>query len=177
MLAVINNEECVRGFTLVGPDRNLLCCASTTEDLRIWSLAEDFGEKKAEFVGLREHPLLSRDNGGGYIIETFHDQSSGQVHLLTGAGGEGGLLLFSVTLTDVSPIAGFIAADDIGSGHTGLIRSAVCVDGTVITAGEDGQICSWREDVNIGSNVPLALQSTAYGPQLGVGANRRLNPY
>eukprot|EP00913_Durusdinium_trenchii_P031622 g29612.t1 len=32
LLGVIPNDECVRSFTLVGPDRNTLCCCSTTEE-------------------------------------------------------------------------------------------------------------------------------------------------
>merc|ERR1712048_257279 len=75
MLAVIPNEECVRRFTLVGPARDTLCCASTTDDVRIWGLGpEDLGTKKAEFLGLRTHQLLARDDSMGYVVETFYDQ-------------------------------------------------------------------------------------------------------
>eukprot|EP00927_Polykrikos_kofoidii_P078548 TRINITY_DN75361_c0_g1_i1.p1 TRINITY_DN75361_c0_g1~~TRINITY_DN75361_c0_g1_i1.p1 ORF type:complete len:409 (-),score=64.93 TRINITY_DN75361_c0_g1_i1:135-1319(-) len=147
LLTVIPNEECVRSFTLVGPRRDTLCCASTTDDLRIWSLGEDdCGSKRAEFLGLRCHPLLMRDESFGYVVETFYDQPSEQVFLLAGAGSDGDLVLFRVALPEPLPIATFRASMP-GEGHVGIVRSALCMPGgSIVTAGEDGRLCAWRED-------------------------------
>ena len=37
----------------MGPDRNTLCCVSTTEDVRIWDIGENFGSLRAQFLNLR----------------------------------------------------------------------------------------------------------------------------
>lgn len=196
MLGVIPNEECVRSFTLVGPDRNMLCCASTTEDVRIWSLGEDFGTKRAEFLGLRTHELLARglcdedfDGGLGYLVEAFYDQLSGNVFLLAGAGSSGALVLFRVTLSAAEPLATFSVPSEghaVGlRGHAGIVRSAICMpEGALLTAGEDGQICCWREgaaaepallDVGPPSS-RFGLEPTSYAAQRDQG-RVRAEPY
>mmetsp|Transcript_25030 Transcript_25030/g.74681 ORF Transcript_25030/g.74681 Transcript_25030/m.74681 type:complete len:380 (+) Transcript_25030:133-1272(+) len=151
MLGVIPNDECVRSFTLIGPDRNVLCCASTTEDVRIYSLgSDDFGARRAEFLGLRCSEVLAREESGGYLVETFYDQPSGQVLLLAGAGSVGELVLFSVAAAGPVPVAALSAPADGADpaalrGHDGIVRSAVCIPGsTIVTAGEDGRVCAWR---------------------------------
>jgi len=179
IVAVIPNEECVRSFTLVGPGRDTLCCASTTEDVRIWGLgADDCGMKKAEFIGLRDHPLLAREESLGYIVEMFYDQPSGQVFLLTGAGNSGDLALFRVTLNSADPVATFALgnADPIdGSsallqGHTGIVRSAVCMPGgMIVTAGEDGCVCAWGEEAAAEAPESFGLEPSAYGAAKGAG--------
>jgi len=187
MLTVIPNEECVRSFTLVGPGRDVLCCASTTEDVRIWGLGEsDCGVKKAEFLGLRGHPLLSREESGGYVVETFYDQVSSQVFLLAGAGDAGDLVMFQVSLTETTPIATFCVPSGGlplgGSGHTGIVRSALCLTGgTVITAGEDGCVCAWREVAPTTADAEpteqrFGLEPTSYGAQRA-SESRRAAPY
>jgi len=196
ILAVIPNEDCVRSFTLVGPARNTLCCASTTEDVRIWGLSEDdCGIKRAEFLGLRDHPLLAREDSGGYVVEMFFDQPSGQVFLLAGAGMDGDLALFRVTLEDATPVATFNASTmgsvavvtgdatstgtatiAVSMGHRGVVRSAVCMPGgAVVSAGEDGRICVWREDPAVG-NVCVELEPSAYGARR-LGRSDRAAPY
>eukprot|EP00439_Symbiodinium_sp_Y106_P026736 s2037_g3.t1 len=145
MLGVIPNEDCVRSFTLIGPDRNTLCCCSTVEDVRIWGLGdENFGSLRAQFIGLRSHQLLMRgggddeDFGFGYVVETFYDEPSSQAFLLAGAGNAGDLLLFRVTLAEAAPAAVFTVPAGSGMrGHEGIVRSAICLPGgRVITAGE-----------------------------------------
>jgi len=165
MLAVIPNGESVRSFTLVGPERNTLCCASTTEDLRIWGLGADVGERKAEFLGLRTQPLLQREGVGGYVVETFYDQPSEQIFLLAGAGDTGELLLFRITLSEAWPVASFT-----GGGHSAVVRSAVCLPSrTLLTAGEDGLICAWREDA---AAEKFALEPSAYCAERSSNAQR-----
>mmetsp|Transcript_86969 Transcript_86969/g.246584 ORF Transcript_86969/g.246584 Transcript_86969/m.246584 type:complete len:380 (-) Transcript_86969:63-1202(-) len=197
MLGVVPNEECVRSFTLVGPERNTLCCASTTEDVRIWGLSnDDFGTKRAEFLGLRDHPLLTREESGGYVVETFYDQASSQVFLLAGAGNAGEMVLFNVSLAGATPAATFAAPPAAGeggaapAGHTGIVRSAICMPGgVVVTAGEDGCICAWREgaleaeptaaSVETGTS-RFMFEPTAYGAARSVGSDSaagRVAPY
>lgn len=194
MIGCIPNEECVRSFTMVGPDRNTLCCASTTEDVRIWGIGnEDMGIRRAEFLGLRENPLLMRDDAAGYVIESFYDQPSGQVFLLAGAGNEGDLLLFRVTLAEAAPVAGFvvpprdITVSALGGaleGHTGIVRCSICMPGGVIlTAGEDGRICAWSESSDSAAATDsgadggsFGLEPTSYGAQRD-GVGPRIAPY
>lgn len=200
MIGVIPNEECVRSFTLVGPDRNTLCCGSTTEDVRIYGLgAEDFGTRRAEFLGLRDHPLLAREDSSGYVVETFYDQPSGQVFLLAGAGNAGDLVLFRVTLSEAVPVATFVVptVDMVSTaavamdGHSGIVRSAICMPGgALLTAGEDGRICAWSEGVDaVGGEIGIDsdgfanavgsfdLEPTAYGVQRRGGPEMRAAPY
>ena len=178
MLGVIPNGECVRSFTLVGPDRNTLCCCSTTEDVRIWQLGDDeFGTLKAQFTNLRSHPLLMRnedeDMAFGYVVETFYDQPSAEVFLLAGAGTAGELLLFRVTLADAVPIAVF---SGMGQGHSGIVRSALCLPGgRILTAGEDGQVCAWAEAGDDLEGGNFGLEPTVYGA-IRAGAARS-SPY
>mmetsp|Transcript_62736 Transcript_62736/g.176935 ORF Transcript_62736/g.176935 Transcript_62736/m.176935 type:complete len:362 (+) Transcript_62736:107-1192(+) len=178
MLAVVPNEECVRGFTLVGPGRDTLCCVSTTEDVRIWGLGpDDCGSKQAEFVGLREHALLSRDDSGGYVVETFYDQPSNQVFLLAGAGGGGDMLLFQLAPGGAAPVAQ-LSAGDGAAGHTGIVRSALCLPGGIIvTAGEDGRVCAWRETSSADQAEQFGLEPTAYGAQRSGAGSGRAAPY
>jgi len=188
MLACIPNEECVRSFTLVGPDRSTLCCASTTEDVRIWGLgANDCGTKKAEFLGLRDHPLLAVDESSGYVVETFYDQPSAQVFLLAGTGSPGNLVLFRVTVDGVTPAAVFSAeplhaggaaeSPLLETGHVGIVRSALCLpNGALVTAGEDGRICAWREGESHETG-QLALEPSAYGASRRNGSVARATPY
>eukprot|EP00931_Biecheleriopsis_adriatica_P004707 TRINITY_DN106337_c0_g1_i1.p1 TRINITY_DN106337_c0_g1~~TRINITY_DN106337_c0_g1_i1.p1 ORF type:complete len:389 (-),score=73.43 TRINITY_DN106337_c0_g1_i1:3-1169(-) len=205
MLGCIPNDECVRSFTLVGPDRNTLCCSSTTEDVRIWGAgAENLGSLRAQFLGLRSHPLLMRgggeedDCGFGYVVETFYDQPSAEVFLLAGAGTAGDLVLFRVTLSEAVPAAIFAPAAS-GSplrGHEGIVRSALCLPGgRVLTAGEDGRICAWCEGPGGNGGYSsgeagaagaksgakrFGLEPTAYSVQRSGregGAAARANPY
>ncbi|CAE8715758.1 unnamed protein product, partial [Polarella glacialis] len=196
MVGCIPNDECVRSFTFVGPDRNTLCCSSTTEDVRIWGLGtEDFGSLRAQFLGLRNHPLLMRGGGGdddegsgGYVVETFYDQPSGEVFLLAGAGQAGDLVLFRVTMGEALPAAVF-APPAPGSGlrgHEGIVRSALCLPGgRVLTAGEDGRICAWQEGEAISGaseggaaseQSRFGLEPTVYRAQRG-GTAARASPY
>ncbi|CAJ1450605.1 unnamed protein product [Effrenium voratum] len=171
MVGVVPNGECVRSFTLVGPDRNTLCCCSTTEDVRIWDVGgESFGGLRAQFMGLRSHPLLMRggdeDFGLGYVVETFYDQPSAEVFLLAGAGNCD-LVLFRVTLAEAVPAAVF------GGGHSGVVRSALCLPGgRVLTAGEDGRICAWSEAGSSGGGGQFALEPTAYAATRAAGLAR-----
>mmetsp|Transcript_31854 Transcript_31854/g.49539 ORF Transcript_31854/g.49539 Transcript_31854/m.49539 type:complete len:368 (+) Transcript_31854:29-1132(+) len=184
ILAVIPNEECVRSFTLVGPGRDTLCCASTTEDVRIWGLgADDCGAKKAEFIGLRNHPLLMREESMGYLVEMFYDQFSGQVFLLTGAGSEGDLAMFRVSLTSADPVATFVlqspppVENAALQGHSGIVRSALCMPGgVVVTAGEDGFVCAWREQAVTGEQ-NFVLEPSEYGPAEGKPQGVGSTPY
>lgn len=187
MLGVIPNEDCVRSFTLIGPDRNTLCCCSTVEDVRIWGLGdENFGSLRAQFIGLRSHQLLMRgggddeDFGFGYVVETFYDEPSSQAFLLAGAGNAGDLLLFRVTLAEAAPAAVFTVPAGSGMrGHEGIVRSAICLPGgRVITAGEDGRICVWSESaagVGAGASAQFGLEPTAYSAVRRGG--RRDAPY
>lgn len=148
LIACIPNEECVRSFTIVGPNRDNLCCASTTEEVRIWSLGDDLGVKRAEFLGLREHELLRREESGGYVVETFYDQPSGQVYVLAGAGADGDLALFRATTDFGILLAAVFSVPQEGDsrGHIGVVRSGLCLPGgTLVTAGEDGCVVAWRE--------------------------------
>jgi len=145
--------------------------------VRIWGLgAEDLGVKKAEFIGLRSHPLLVREDGEqmGYIVEMFYDQPSGQVFLLTGAGSTGELSLFRVSLAAADPIATFAIggmADPTATGHSGIVRSAVCMPGGLImTAGEDGCVCAWKEQTENEQSESFDLEPSAYG--MARGADR-----
>lgn len=179
MIGVIPNDECVRSFSLVGPDRNTLCCCSTTEDVRIWQLGEDFGTLKAQFTNLRSHPLLMRnedeDFGLGYVVETFYDQPSAEVFLLAGAGTLGDLLLFRVTLAEAVPVAVF--GKGLDQGHTGIVRSALCLPGgRVLTAGEDGRVCAWAEAIEDLEGANFGLEPTVYGAVRGA-AGARASPY
>eukprot|EP00929_Paragymnodinium_shiwhaense_P119461 TRINITY_DN91365_c0_g1_i1.p1 TRINITY_DN91365_c0_g1~~TRINITY_DN91365_c0_g1_i1.p1 ORF type:complete len:396 (-),score=37.46 TRINITY_DN91365_c0_g1_i1:51-1238(-) len=209
MLACIPNDECVRNFTLVGPNRDTLCCHSTTEDVRIWGLGQDdCGVKKAEFPGLRDHPLLTREESGGYVVQSFYDQPTQQVFLLAGAGNLGDLVLFRLTQSEPMPVALFDRsqkASDRGSigvsldgdgclltGHTDIVRSAISMPGGIlITAGEDGRVCGWRQGaggVVSAAEDPVAAQAqtgdvfdiepTSYGAARSSGRpDRRAAPY
>lgn len=185
MLAVIPNDECVRSFTLVGPGRSTLCCASTTEDVRIFGLGlDDIGMKKAEFLGLRDHALLTRDESRGYIVETFYDEPSQQVTILAGAGIEGDLMLFRLSLAEPTPCGVFTLPAGAGpelTGHRDIVRSAVTLpSGAIVTAGEDGRVCAWREEASAdaGGAEQLGLEPTAYGAQRTSGAaGRHAAPY
>jgi len=197
LLGVIPTEECVRSFTFVGPDRNTVCSASTTEEVRIWDLSEEsFGSRRAEFVGLRENPLLVTEESGGYVIETFYDQPSSQIFLLAGAGDAGKLLLFRTTPAGTEPVAVFTSHNESSAqlqGHTGIIRSAICMPGgMILTAGEDSMLCAWREGPSLATEgtsdgadagpaalaeARFGLEPTSYGAHRGSDVAARPTPY
>mmetsp|Transcript_31309 Transcript_31309/g.73002 ORF Transcript_31309/g.73002 Transcript_31309/m.73002 type:complete len:365 (+) Transcript_31309:153-1247(+) len=181
MLMVLPNEECVQSFSLVGPTRETLCCASTTNDVRVWGLAaNECGMKKAEFLGLRQHPLLMREESFGYFIEMFYDMPSSTVFLLAGAGNEGEAMLFRVADSGPMPVATFAvnssaAAAAPNVGHREIVRSAVCLPGgTIVTAGEDGCVCAWREET---SKECFQLEATSYEAERTSVAKARAAPY
>lgn len=198
MVGCLSNDECVQSFTLVGPARNTLCCVSSTEQVRIFGLGEeDFGTRRAEFLGIREHPLLAREESLGYVVDTFYDEPSAQVFLLAGSGEDAAglrdLLLFRVSLAEAEPVAAFVlprpaaegAAPSALRGHTGMVRSAVCLPGgAIVTAGEDGLICAWREDSSAApaqaapasAAARFSLEPTAYGASRA-RASDRAAPY
>eukprot|EP00419_Tripos_fusus_P025781 CAMPEP_0172727850 /NCGR_PEP_ID=MMETSP1074-20121228/91905_1 /TAXON_ID=2916 /ORGANISM="Ceratium fusus, Strain PA161109" /LENGTH=378 /DNA_ID=CAMNT_0013555031 /DNA_START=56 /DNA_END=1192 /DNA_ORIENTATION=- len=194
LLGIIPTDECVRSFTFVGPDRNTVCSASTLEDVRIWDLSEEsFGSRRAEFVGLRDNPLLVTEESGGYVIEAFYDQPSGQVFVLAGAGDAGKVLLFRTTPAGMEPAAVFTSHGESSAqlqGHTGIIRSAICMPGgTILTAGEDSMLCAWREGPSLGTTdvagagsaavaeFRFELEPTSYGAQRGSDVAARPTPY
>lgn len=191
MIGCVPNDESVRSFTLVGPARETLCCASTTEDVRVFGLgAEDCGVRRAEFLGLRQHPLLMREDEYGYVVETFYDQPSMQVFLLAGAGNGGDLLLFRITLDDAAPVAGFALPEQgvpseaggleaqVLKGHSGIVRSALSGPGGILlTAGEDGCICAWREEAEPAAE-QFGIEPSAYGvARAEPGRSHRAMPY
>jgi len=188
LLGIIPNEECVQSFNLVGPDRNTLCSVSTTDQVRIWGLGEaDFGTRRAEFLGIRENPLLAREDSLGYVVSTFYDEPSSQVFLLAGSGedstGSRLLALFRVALPEAEPVATFElpvpGEGPLGlTGHSGLVRSAICLPGgAVLTAGEDGHICAWREEGSSDAAAAAAAEGAAFGLEpTAFGARREGAP-
>jgi WD40 repeat protein len=91
LVAVLNNEDGVRDFSIIGPASDILCTFSTTEVLRIWSLeTSTFGTLCAEHSGFRHDAVVCDGDSCGYAVDLFYDQGSQSSYALCGspAGSE-----------------------------------------------------------------------------------------
>lgn len=149
---VLNNEDNVRFFSFVGPDRTRLVTSSMTETLRIWHLHstehEINGRRVAEHTGVRDHPVLEHDGSWGYAVDAYWDTKQNTMFTLGGSAG-GHLALLT---TDGGMAATF------ERGHTDVVRSAVCTGNTFFTGGEDGLLCAWQ------AGEEVCLESNSYAP-------------
>jgi WD40 repeat protein len=141
LVAVLNNEDGVRDFSIIGPASDILCTFSTTEVLRIWSLeTSTFGTLCAEHSGFRHDAVVCDGDSCGYAVDLFYDQGSQSSYALCGSPA-GRLALYHVNMTECVHQSVF---ESRTSGHTGVVRSAVSLPSNrVITGGEDGRILEW----------------------------------
>uniref|UniRef100_A0A0G4I5S7 Uncharacterized protein n=1 Tax=Chromera velia CCMP2878 TaxID=1169474 RepID=A0A0G4I5S7_9ALVE len=146
-VSVINNEDNVRGFTIIGPQAEVLCAISTTDDVTLWGLRGC--NKIAELKTIRSHPLLQAEDSAGYIVDCFWEQTGQTLFVLAGSSF-GHLLLFEATEAGAVPSVSFVNESALGTGHTAVVRSAVSCAGpegagaaSLLTGGEDGLVCKW----------------------------------
>lgn len=120
--------------------------------------------RRAEWLSVRSHPAIREGDSGGYVVDVFYDNVAGRLFILAGSVS-GRLLLLHANLDGMAPAAVF--KDDAtfltslagssrdgltgGGGHTGVVRGAAslqasgCSSNRLLTCGEDGRICAWRQ--------------------------------
>lgn len=167
---VLNNEDNVRFFSFVGPDRTWLVTSSMTETLRIWNLHstenEVNGQRLAEFTDVRDHPILQHDGSWGYTIDVFYDTRQ-QRMLTLGGSCNGQLALLNTSAEGVS-----VAATFEGGCHSDVVRSGICMGNNVFfTGGEDGVLCSWKGEDTV------QLESNSYAPPSKKKTRKVVSPY
>lgn len=169
LVCVVNNEDNVRFFSLIGPERNVLVTNSTTETLRVWAFNSfehhSNGVKCAEMNTVRQHPLLSSEECFGYSVDVFYDAKTERMFVL-GGQTNGDMVLLHTNLDEMSSSA------VLKGGHTDVVRSALSMDNSIWTCGEDGRVCVWKE----AADAPFTLEPNTYAKAKRERA-ARMSPY
>jgi len=140
-------QDAARDFTFVGPDRSLLCCMSSTEQVMSFSLEEDqFGTQRAASSCVRDSQLLSDGESCGYVVSVFYEDWVDKV-LTLGGSPAGNLLLFE----------GDVVRASFAAHHNAVVRGAISLEQRIWTCGEDGKVALWSCDEK-----PLQLQTSVY---------------
>ncbi|OEH74793.1 wd g-beta repeat-containing protein [Cyclospora cayetanensis] len=121
-------------------------------------------QRRAEWLSVRSHPQIREGDSSGYVVDVFYDQILGRLFILAGSVS-GQLVLLHANLDGIEQAATFKQkglsqgrqSAPAGSGalqaggHTGVVRGAINVMGAagsglgLLTCGEDGRVCAWRQ--------------------------------
>jgi len=161
---VVNTNEDIRSFDLVGDTSSIVATVSATETLQLWSFSDRRGGSSCgRFEGLRADSRLCVGETEGYVVGVAYDETSGRAQALAGAV-DGTLAFFHLNM-EGAVCQGVLprpaAKKKKKGGHVGIVRTAVQFDrtrgwdGGFATGGEDGRILIWR---------PTSAGASAAGP-------------
>lgn len=133
--SILNTECPVRQFEFFGANNEGILSLSTVETASAWHFPS------AQRVG--NYPNIRTECATDYLVDSWFDESSDTVYLLTGSfSGEG-------RICKVSP-SGVQVVEDVAGGHRDMIRCCSYMEksnsrsGLLFTGGEDGRLCSWQ---------------------------------
>jgi len=98
---------------------------------------------------IRNCPLLKSGDSAGYVVQPFYDSKLERLFVL-GGSVDGHLLMFHLNSDHTQPCCTFVNNETMGTGHIGVIRSALFVSNReysslLFTSGEDGRMCMWKQ--------------------------------
>jgi WD40 repeat protein len=121
--------DSVSKLNYFGPEYEYIASISHMETFSIYKF--DQGELVKSYGDCR--------NGADYLIDSYYDPQCQELSLIGGTR-EGAVCLFDVQIDGLQLVA------TINGGHDDIITDCHVEPGRIISAGEDGKICSWVID-------------------------------
>eukprot|EP01112_Ceratiomyxa_fruticulosa_P020379 TRINITY_DN6918_c0_g1_i1.p1 TRINITY_DN6918_c0_g1~~TRINITY_DN6918_c0_g1_i1.p1 ORF type:complete len:399 (+),score=54.68 TRINITY_DN6918_c0_g1_i1:141-1337(+) len=150
---ILNTDQSVSNFGFYGSEGHLLYSISHTENLTLWDLSKDEGQRVHDFGDAR---LKIGAPGSVDYLMTCYEMEPNIINLF--CGNQSGV----VQIVNVSPpLLTPVCTLQSPKGHTDIVRTVYIHTPSqrIITGGEDSLICMWGFDDTPSPSQPLSPSS------------------